>query len=121
MLLTAPLLALSLGLVHRKRKRSYFTHFIFSMHYIAFVLLSTIVLYLVYLIAHPSLSILNHVFAICSCIYFARAFHLVYETTWFRSITKAILSNVIYYSICMLIFFMVFLITAIVVAINYEL
>ena len=103
-LLTAPFLAIALRIVQRKKSTRFFTHFIFSMHYIAFVELTCIVLYLMYLIAHPGFSLLNILFAICSCVYFAIAFRVVYETTWFRSITKALLSNVIYYAICLSIF-----------------
>ena len=113
--LTAPLLAFSLRAVQRKKKRSYFTHFVFSMHYIAFVEIMIIVMYIFYLIFHPSLSLLNKIFTIFSCIYFARAFHTVYGTSWFRSITKAILSNVIYYSICLLILGIIFIVTCVIV------
>ncbi|MBR5332850.1 MAG: DUF3667 domain-containing protein [Muribaculaceae bacterium] len=119
-LLTAPILAFSLRVVQRKRKRTYFTHFIFSMHYIAFVELIIIVLYLLYLIMHPSITLLNYIFTIFSCIYFARSFRVVYETTWFRSITKAILSNVIYYIICLSVFVTIFFITCMVVAMQFE-
>ena len=118
MLLTAPFLAFSLRLVQRKRKRTYFTHFIFSMHYIAFVDLMVIVMYLFYLVAHPSFTLLNIIFTVFSCIYFARAFHAVYETSWFRSITKAILSNVIYYIICLSAFMAVFIIACVIVALQ---
>ena len=121
LLLTAPVLALSLLLVQRTRKRSYFTHFIFSMHYIAFVELIIIVLYIAHLTLHPSMALLNFLFTIFSCIYFARAFRTVYETTWFRSITKAILSNVIYYTICIAIFMLILLISIIIVAAKLEL
>ena len=103
-LLTAPFLAFALRIVQRKKSTRFFTHFIFSMHYIAFVELTCIVLYLSYLIAHPGFSLLNILFTICSCVYFAIAFRVVYETTWFRSITKAMLSSLIYCAICLSIF-----------------
>ena len=120
MLLTAPFLAFSLRVVQRKRKRSYFTHFIFSMHYIAFVDLMIIVIYLFYLVMHPSLTLLNVIFTAFSCIYFARAFHAVYETSWFRSITKAFLSSAIYYVICLSIFLAIFITACVVVAMRLE-
>ena len=119
-LLTAPFLAYSLRLVQRNKKRPYFDHFIFSMHYIAYVELSIIVLYLLYLIVQPSMSLLNYLFTISSCIYFAISFHVVYGTSWFRSITKAILSNVIYYIICLSAIFVVFIIACIIVAENID-
>ena len=117
---TAPLLAFSLRVVHRKKKRPYFTHFVFSMHYIAFVEIMIIVIYLFYLTLHPSPGLLNMIFTIFSCIYFARSFRTVYETSWFRSITKAILSNVIYYSICLLIFALLMFIACVVVVAQEE-
>ena len=117
---TAPFLAFSLQVVQYKKKRSFFTHFVFSMHYIAFVELMIIVIYLLHLTVHPSLALLNIIFTIFSCIYFARSFHTVYETSWFRSITKAILSNVIYYSICLLILAVLMVIACIVVVAQDE-
>ncbi len=117
-LLTAPFLAFALRIVQYKKKKSFFTHFIFSMHYIAFVELTCIVLYLFYLILHPSFSLLNILFAICSCAYFAMAFRVVYETSWLRSITKALLSNVIYYAICLIIFTLLILVAIVVVALK---
>lgn len=121
LILTAPFLAFSLRVVQRKRKCPYFTHFIFSMHYIAFVETIIIVLYILHLTLRPSMALLNQIFTIFSCIYFARAFHSVYETTWFRSITKAILSNVIYYTICLAIFSLVIVVSLIVVVAKLEL
>lgn len=120
-LLTAPILAFSLDLVQRKRKCNYFTHFIFSMHYIAFVELVIILIYLLFLIFEPSLMLLNILFTICSCVYFAISFRVVYETSWFRSITKAFLSNCIYYSICLSIFIALVFIACIIVAAQSEL
>lgn len=121
MLLTAPLLAFSLRIVIRKKKRPYFEHFIFSMHYTAFAELFIIIIYLIYLFFRPPMEIINIAFAISSCIYFAISFRNVYDTTWFRSITKAIFSNMIYYTICLLIFTIVFFIACFIVAINIEL
>ena len=117
-LLTAPFLAIALRVVQRKKSTRFFTHFIFSMHYIAFVELTCIVLYLLYLIVHPPFSLLNILFAICSCVYFAIAFREVYGTSWFRSITKALLSNVIYYTICLSIFMVLILVATVVVSVR---
>lgn len=120
LLLTVPFLAFSLQVVQRSRKCTYFTHFIFSMHYIAFAEVAIIVMYLMYLIAHPSLTLLNIIFTICSCVYFTMAFRVVYETSWFRSITKALLSNLIYYTICSMLFFAVFIIALIIVIEKFD-
>ncbi|MBQ2047032.1 MAG: DUF3667 domain-containing protein [Muribaculaceae bacterium] len=120
LLFTAPFLAFSLYVVQYKSKRNFFTHFVFSMHYIAFIELMMIVIYVFYLILDPSLALLNMIFTTFSCIYFARSFHTVYETSWFRSITKAILANVIYYSICFLTLIVLLFIACIIVAAQSE-
>lgn len=120
LLFTAPFLAFSLYVVQYKSKRSFFTHFVFSMHYIAFIELMTLVIYVFYLILNPSLALLNMIFTIFSCIYFARSFHTVYETSWFRSITKAILANIIYYSICFLTLIVLLVIACIIVVAQSE-
>lgn len=117
-LLTAPFLAFALSVVQYKKRTRFFTHFVFSMHYIAFVELVCIVLYLLYLIVHPPFSLLNVFFAISSCVYFAIAFREVYGTSWFRSITKAMLSNAIYYAICMSIFIVLLLVAIVIVSVN---
>ena len=120
LLLTAPLLAFSLRLVQFRKRRSFFTHFIFSMHYIAFVELVIIIIYLIHHFFQPSLSLLNDVFAICSCVYFAIAFRRVYGTSWFRSVTKSLVSSLIYYMICLLIFMALVFIACVIVAAKLE-
>ena len=120
LLFTAPFFAFSLYLVQYKSKRRFITHFVFSMHYIAFVELMIIVIYVFYLTLDPSLALLNLIFTIFSCIYFARSFRTVYETSWFRSITKAILSNVIYYLICLLTFIVLLFVACVIVAAQSE-
>ena len=120
LLFTAPFLAFSLYLVQYKSKRRFITHFVFSMHYIAFVELMIIVIYVFYLTLDPSLALLNMIFTIFSCIYFAQSFRTVYETSWFRSITKAILSNVIYYLICLLPFIVLLFVACVIVAAQSE-
>lgn len=103
-LLTVPILAISLRLVERKKLRPYYDRFIFSMHYIAFVELTLILIYIINLVAGVPFEILNTLLIVISCTYLAISFREVYETTWMRSITRAILSSLIYYSICMLMF-----------------
>ncbi len=117
-LFTTPILAFSLRAVHRTRKRSYFTHFIFSMHYLAFVGAVINAIYLCYLVLHPSMTLLIMIFTLFSSIYFARAFRAVYQTSWFRSITKACVSSAIYYVICLSIFMLIFVAVCCVVAYN---
>jgi hypothetical protein len=115
-LLTAPFLSFSLSVVQHKKKRPFLDHFIFSMHYIAFIELTAIALYLLHLIFNPPMDLLSTIFSLSSCIYFTISFHEVYKTTWFRSITKAMLSSLIYYGICVGIFTVVILIACFVVA-----
>ena len=114
-LLTVPFLSLSLRIVQRERKRPFLTHFIFSLHYSAFLELIFIFTYLLYLIFNPPTELLNYIFVFSSCLYFTISFRVVYQTTWLRSITKAMLSCGIYYAICMLVFMVVVLIACFIV------
>ena len=118
-LLTAPFMALSLRLVQRTKKRPFYDHFIFSMHYIAFIELVIILIYILYLVIGMPIDILNALFAISSVTYLTIAFREVYETVWFRSVTKAILSSLIYYTICFAIFGVLILIAIFMVADRY--
>lgn len=120
-LLTAPFLAFSLRVVQRRKKRPFYDHFVFSMHYVAFVELIIIVIYLMYLVLGLSVDALNILFLVCSCLYLAISFREVYATTWFRSATKAVLSSLIYCAICMSIFFVLLLVACYSVAQHVEL
>ena len=115
-LLTAPFLSVSLLIVQRERKHPFLTHFIFSLHYIAFLELIFIFTYLLFLIVNPPMELLNYIFIFSSCLYFTLSFRMVYNTTWVRSVTKAMFSCGIYYAICLLVFTIVFFIACIIVA-----
>lgn len=118
-LFTAPLLSFSVRLVQRRNRRSHLHHFIFSLHYTAFIELLIIAIYILFLVASPSKSILQDVVALCSCVYLTMAFRKVYEIrSWWKAIVKALFVHLVYYLICMSALILIFLVATVVIANN---
>lgn len=116
-LLTAPLLAFLIGILHRKSKHSMFKHFIFSLHYTAFLEMVIILLYILHLIASPPSWIMQSIIIFGSCIYLVFAFRKVYETrNWMKAIFKSILTNIGYGIILMVLFFILCIIAIAIIA-----
>ena len=116
-LLTAPLLAFLIGILHRKSKHSMFKHFIFSLHYTAFLEMVIILLYILHLIASPPSWIMQSIIIFGSCIYLVFAFRKVYETrNWMKAVFKSILTNIGYGIILMLLFFIICIIAIAIIA-----
>ena len=116
-LLTTPFLTMSLRLVQRKDKRRHFDHFIFALHYTAFLELLIIVIYLIYLIASPSISALKWILTIASCGYLALAFRRAYKIkSWVKSIFKALVTSALYQIICLWFLITIFIAACIIVA-----
>lgn len=116
-LLTAPFLALSLHLIQRKKRFARMSHFIFALHYTAFLELLITFIYVLFLAASPSIDFLQWILIIGSCSYLAVAFRRVYENgSWFGAITKSILTCLIYLMICLMICLGIFIIACIIVA-----
>ena len=116
MLFTAPLLALAVAFIQRKSRRPFIQHFIFSLHYTALLELLIITIYLLHLIATPSMEVLQWIVRICAILYLTLAFRLVYEpNSWFKAITKALFTYLIYLMNCLLIFIAIVVITCFVV------
>ena len=110
-LLTAPFLAISLYIVNRKRKLSFVLHFIFSLHYIAFLELVFLVAFILYITISPSREVLELFFALSSCSYLTLAIRNVYEKdSWFKTIIKMIFANLFYIMICFVVFCIIFII-----------
>ena len=110
-LLTAPFLAISLYIVNLKRKLSFVLHFIFSLHYIAFLELVFLVAFFLYITIRPSQGALELFFALSSCSYLTLAIRNVYEKdSWFKTIIKMIFANLFYIMICIVVFFIIFII-----------
>ena len=118
-LFTAPFLAFSIRLVQRKKKRSSITHFIFSLHYTAFLELFIIFIYLLNLIFSPSIKVLQLILLIGSCCYLAIAFRRVYGTkSWFKVAIKSLYANLVYFMIILIVFICILLSAIITVAVN---
>ena len=113
-LLTTPFLTLSLRLVQRKEKKRLFDHFIFALHYTAFLELLIIVIYLIYLIASPSMSVLKWILTISSCGYLILAFRRAYGiTSWIKSTIKALITSTLYHIICFWFLICIFIVACI--------
>ena len=115
-LLTAPFLSFSIQLVQRKKKIPGINHFIFALHYTAFLEFLMIVVFILHLTINPSMLLLKYVLQIASTIYLAIAYHRVYASTWVKDILKSILTNFIYTIILILIFIAIFIAACIVAA-----
>jgi hypothetical protein len=118
-LFTAPFLTLSLKFVQRKTRLKHITHFIFALHYTAFLELLMLCIYLLHLIFAVPHELLECIIAIGSCVYLTLAFHHVYKTdSWLKAIAKALVTNIIYILICTMMFIIIFLAVSVYVAIT---
>lgn len=118
-LLTVPFLAFILRLTHRKEKRSKFEHFIFSLHYTAFLEMLIILLYITHLIAAPPVWIMQWIMILGACVYLTMAIKKVYETkNWLIAVGQAAIINFGYVTTLILTFCVVFMILCIIVAIK---
>ena len=115
-LFTAPFLSIALGIVQRKNRIPRIHHFIFALHYTAFLELLMICIFLLHLTLSPSMEWLQWVMIISSCLYLTIAFRNVYgTTTWTMSALKALFTSMVYMLICLVIFFLIFIVACFVV------
>ena len=118
-LFTAPFLAFALGLVQRKSRIPRIHHFIFALHYTAFLELLMICIFLLHLTLLPPMDWLQWVMIIGSCVYLTIAFRNVYgTTTWTMAALKALFTSVVYMLIGMVIFFVIFIVACFLAANN---
>ena len=116
-LLTTPLLAMSLNIIHRNRRLPGINHFIFSLHYTTFLAVLMIFIYVLFLTIISSIDVLQWIVIVCSTAYLTIALRRVYDAaTWFRAIIKAILVNITYLITCIIMFSIAFIIACISVA-----
>jgi hypothetical protein len=109
-LLTSPLLAFAVQLLHLKRKEPAINYFIFALHYTALIEFLLLVIYALHLVAHPGFDVLQWVMTLGSSLYLAVAYKNVYEcNSWIKSIVMALLISLIYFLICFLVFFAIFI------------
>ena len=118
-LFTAPFLAIALGIVQRKSRIPRIHHFIFALHYTAFLELLMICIFLLHLTLSPPMEWLQWVMIIGSCVYLTIAFRNVYgTTTWTMAALKALFTSVVYVLIGMAIFFVIFIVACFITANN---
>ena len=117
LLLTAPILTFSLRLVQRKSKLPRINHFIFALHYTAFLETLMICIYILHLTIALPMQVLECILLIGSCGYLAIAFRNVYtRNTWVKAIVKSLLTSLIYISILFWIFVAIFLVACFIIA-----
>ena len=117
-LFTAPFLAISLRFVQRKNRLPRIHHFIFALHYTAFLEVIMICIFLLHLTLSPPMWLLECGMVIGSCLYLTIAFRNVYGTsTWTKAMFKALFTSVVYVLIGLGVFLGI-LIVAVFVAIN---
>lgn len=120
-LLTSPFLAVAVKLLHFKRKKPLISFYIFALHFMAFIELMLLVIYVLFLTIEPSFVFLEWFFNLASCIYLTIAIKKVYENnSWFKSITKAFLIGLVYYGICFIALLVIFFAAIISVVIAME-
>lgn len=117
-LLTSPLLAFAVKLLHLKRRKPLISFFIFALHYTAFIELMLLVIYLLYLTVDPSFAILEWFMALSSALYLTIAIKNVYEiNSWIKSMVKAFFISLVYLLICFMVFFVILFIAAFMVVV----
>ena len=113
-LLTTPFLAFLIRLLFRKKKPSHLKNFVFSLHYISYLELLIILIYILYLIASPPIWLMQWIILIMSCTYLTLAIRKVYDTKkWPAAISKAIFTNFGYLMILSFLVFVIFVISII--------
>ena len=116
LLLTAPFLSISLGLVQRKSKLPPIHHFIFALHYTALLEFLMICIYILHLTVAPSIRVMEWIMIISSCAYLAVAFRRVYATcTWVSAIVKSLLTSLVYLVILLFISMVILLIACFII------
>ena len=116
-LFTAPFLSMSLCLVQRKNRLPRIHHFIFALHYTALLEVLMMCIYLLHLTLSPPMELLQWIMIIGSCLYLTIAFRSVYKTrTWVEAVLKALFTSVVYFLIGLAIFFGIFIIACIIMA-----
>ena len=118
-LFTAPFLSFALGIVQRKSRIPRIHHFIFALHYTAFLELLMLCIFLLRLTLSIPLEWLQWVMIIGSCLYLTIAFRNVYGTkTWTNAALKALFTSIVYVLIGLVIFFGIFIVACFVTVNN---
>ena len=104
LLLTVPFLSFSIRVGQRRSKIPGINHFIFALHYTAFLEFLMISIYLLHLTIAPPINVMQWLVIISSCSYLTIAYHRAYPSTWFKSIVKSLLTSLLYMTILLFIF-----------------
>lgn len=119
-LFTAPFISFALRIVQFRNRKFRLRRFVFALHYTAFVELLIILIFGIYLITSLSTDLLQWILIFGSSYYLTMAFREVYnETSWIKSIVKALVTSVIYLFILGLIFTFVFIAACFTVVVNH--
>lgn len=119
MLLTTPFLAMAVAFIERRNKRPFIHHYIFALHYTAFIELLIIFIYVLFLVMDPSMSMLQWLIRISASYYLIVAIRRVYNTnSWISAILKALFTYLIYFFYCIIILLIIFIIACIIAAVN---
>lgn len=118
MLLTAPLLAIAIAMFQRRPRHPFIHHFVFSLHYTAFLELLMIAIYILYLTVEPSMGLLLWIVRIGSVLYLVLSIRNVYEpNSWIKAIIKAILTYLFYMFNCLFILIIILFIACFIIII----
>ena len=116
MLLTTPFLAMAVALIERRNKRPFIHHYIFALHYTAFIELLIIFIYVLFLVMNPSMGMLLWFIRISASLYLVMAIRRVYNTrSWISAIVKALFTYLIYFIYCIIILVIIFIIACFIV------
>lgn len=119
LLLTVPFLSFSLRFVQRKRKIPGINHFIFALHYTAFLETLMICFCILHLAIAVPMQTLEYVLLMISiCLYLTIAYHRVYQSSWAMAVVKSLLTSFIYFTILLLTFIAIFIITCFIIAVE---
>lgn len=120
LLLTTPFLSCSIALIHRRRKIPRINHFVFALHYTAFLEFLMIFIYILYLTNIPSMFFLENMLMIYAFLYMTIAYHRVYASSWVKSAIKSLMTGIIYLTILIFIFVIIFFIACTIVMANIQ-
>ena len=116
-LFTAPFLSMSLSFVQRKSRLPRIHHFIFALHYIAFLEFLMICIFLLHLTVSPPMNLLECVMLIGSWLYLTVTFRKVYDiSNWVKAILKALFICLVYLIIGLFVFMGIFLAACFIIA-----
>jgi hypothetical protein len=120
-LFTAPFLSMALSFVQRKSRLPRIHHFIFALHYIAFLEFLMICIFLLHLTVSPPMGLLEGIMTIGSCLYLTIAFRKVYDiSNWVKAILKALFICLVYLIIGLFVFIGIFLAACIIIACSMD-